>query len=79
VTTSGAPALAALTVTGLVVTGEGAAVRASGFDLPAPVEHQLLGGQVEVAGVSDDERRMGEAAWARSIRPLLPTMVAQPR
>jgi hypothetical protein len=79
VTTSGAPALAAFTVAGLVVTGDGAAVRASGFDVPAPVEQELLGGQVQVAGVVADERRMGDEAWARSIRPLLPTMVAGPR
>jgi hypothetical protein len=47
--------------------------------VPAEVEQQLLGGQVQVAGVADDQRRMGGAAWARSIRPLVPTMVAQPR
>jgi hypothetical protein len=79
VTTSGAPALALLTVAGLVVTGNGGGVRAGGFDVPAAVEHQLLGGRVQVAGVAADQRRMGGAAWGRSIRPLVPTMVAQPR
>jgi hypothetical protein len=79
VTTAGAPALALLTVAGLVVTGRGAGARAGGFDVPEAVEQQLLGGQVQVAGVADDRRRMGGAAWARSIRPLVPTMVAQPR
>jgi hypothetical protein len=79
VTTSGAPALGLFTVAGLVVTGNGAGAHASGFDVPAAVEQQLLGGQVQVAGVADDQRRMGGAAWARSVRPLVPTMVAQPR
>jgi hypothetical protein len=68
-----------LTVAGLVVTGNGADARADGFDVPRAVEQQLLGGQVQVAGAADDQRRMGDAAWARSIRPLVPTMVAQPR
>jgi hypothetical protein len=79
VTTAGAPALGLLTVAGLVVTGNGADARADGFDVPRAVEQQLLGGQVQVAGAADDQRRMGDAAWARSIRPLVPTMVAQPR
>ena len=79
VTTSGAPALGLFTVAGLVVTGNGAGARAGGFDVPEAVEQQLLGGQVQVAGVADDQRRMGGAAWSRSIRPLVPTMVAQPR
>jgi hypothetical protein len=78
-TTSGAPALAVFTVAGVVVTGNGAGVRAGGFDVPGEVEQQLLGGQVQVAGVADDEGRMGGAAWGTSIRPLVPTMVAQPR
>jgi hypothetical protein len=78
VTTAGAPALGLLTVAGLVVTGNGASARADGFDMPEAVEQQLLGGQVQVAGVADDQRRMGGAAWARSIRPLVPTMVAAP-
>jgi hypothetical protein len=79
VTTAGAPALGLFTTGGLVVTGNGAGARASGFEVPAAVEQQLLGGQVQVAGVADDQRRMGGAAWARSVRPLVPTMVAQPR
>ena len=79
VTTSGAPALALFTVTGLVVTGNGAAAHAGGFDVPEAVEQQLLGGQVQVAGMADDQRRMGGAAWSRSIGPLIPTTVAQPR
>jgi hypothetical protein len=79
VTTSGAPALALFTVAGLVVTGQGSGAHASGFDVPEAVEQRLLGGQVQVAGVADDPRRMGGAAWARSARRLVPTMVAQPR
>jgi hypothetical protein len=79
VTTAGAPALALFTVAGLVVTGDRAGARASGFDVPEAVEQRLLGGQVQVAGVGDDQRHMGGAAWIRSVRPLVPTMVAQPR
>lgn len=79
VTTSGAPALGLFTVAGLVVSGNGAGARARGFEVPEAVEQQLLGGQVQVAGVADDQRHMGGAAWSRSIRPLVPTMVAQPR
>jgi hypothetical protein len=79
VTTAGAPALALFTVAGLVVSGHGAGAHAGGFDVPAAVEDRLLGGQVQVAGMADDQRRMGGAAWSRSIRPLVPTMVAQPR
>jgi hypothetical protein len=78
VTTAGAPALALFTVAGLAVIGRGAGARAGGFDVPAALEAQLLGGQVQVAGVADDQRRMGGAAWSRSIRPLVPTMVARP-
>ena len=74
-----ATALGLFTVAGVVVTGKGVGAHASGFDVPAAVEQQLLGGQVQVAGVAADERRMGGAAWARSVRPLVPTMVAQPR
>ena len=77
VTTSGTPALVAFTLAGLVVSGEQATARASGFDVPAAIERQLLGGQVQVAGVLDDERRTGGAAWARSIRPLRPALVAE--
>ncbi len=79
VTTSATPALAVFTLAGLVVGGERGAARAGGFDVPAAVERQLLGGQVQVAAVLDDERRVGGAAWARSIRPLRPALVAEPR
>ena len=79
VTTSGTPALVAFTLTGLVVSGDQATARASGFDVPGAVERQLLGGQVQVAGVLDDARRTGGAAWARSIRPLRPVMIAEAR
>jgi hypothetical protein len=47
--------------------------------VPAATERNVLGGLVTVAGVGTDSRYMYGAAWIRSIRPLLPTIVAAPR